>query len=237
VITTTDPHYAVRIRFSVYLHKYEHPDYEYPLSYSLDSSTFSYIQSLDKYFNYYDIITSEQVSHRASSLTVSFINMKKGAPYNNHGHFSCNSKRGLTDFECPCAKTFTACFTSYTFCNDGDHLCSSNRYLDDYYCCEPRYIEIKELLVFISKCQTGCLSCNSLTDCTICDQANGYYLYPEDNKCYKICPQATYQNFTTTFLNNPSYPFVSICAACDRKCMECSVIATNCSICYPYGRN
>jgi hypothetical protein len=56
--TGLSPHYAIRIRFGVYLYHFDHPDYIYPLEYSIDGNSAIYNQTLDKYWSPYDIITS-----------------------------------------------------------------------------------------------------------------------------------------------------------------------------------
>lgn len=51
-------HYALRVRFGVYLHLFNYDVYAYPLEYNIDDKAFQYNQVLDKYWSPYDIITS-----------------------------------------------------------------------------------------------------------------------------------------------------------------------------------
>lgn len=105
-------------------------------------------------------------------------------------------------------------------------------------CCGLRYFQVNDLLVFVSRCQTGCLTCTSATYCKTCDWAGGgYYLNPVDHLCYLVCPQATFKDDATLFLASVAYATIEHwCSACPPTCLECSSLVV-CTICYPYGRN
>lgn len=67
---------------------------------------------------------------------------------------------------------------------------------------------VTDLIAFASLCQTGCLNCTSSTYCMMCDTSNTadpYYIYQKDHLCYKTCPQATFKDNTTLFLNASQY--------------------------------
>ena len=117
---------------------------------------------------------------------------------------------------------------------------------DSYYgssCCDDKYIQINDLLVFISKCTDNCKSCSSLTTCYACN--TGYVLNYADKLCYpnSKCPQATYLN--STMYQIGSYPTggsyttaanIAYCVECYKYCLECSS-STYCTRCYTTGRN
>lgn len=175
-------------------------------------------------------------------MTVNFRNMAKGYPWNTDCWYY------QTDGGCYCS--FTYSYYSSPFCYSGGPICQTTPYTSASCgtygvartCCDKRYIQINDLLVFVSLCQTGCLSCSSATYCKICDHPNGYYLNPTDHLCYTICPQATYKNDTYLFLNTTTYNGVVStnpeywCMTCNNTCLEC-VNLTYCTTCYAYGRN
>ncbi len=58
--------------------------------------------------------------------------------------------------------------------------------------CGPGYFlspETTTTTLPCTKCNLGCLTCNSSTDCLTCDTQNDYYPLPDNStKCYKTCP-------------------------------------------------
>lgn len=91
-------------------------------------------------------------------------------------------------------------------------------------CCDHKYLQINDLLVFISKCQTNCQNCSSATNCSSCSA--GYLLNYADNQCYSSCPQATYKNDTMYQLGGytptgGSYvkQNQTFCVACNATCL------------------
>lgn len=225
---TLPAHYALRVRFSVYLYRYDIANYIYPLYYSIDSETFLYNQTLDKYWSEYDIITSSLINHTSTTVTLSFRNDGKGNLANTHSNTGCNL--GATDGTCYCSYSYydgvcgvlTRCSTASVFtCCGGCHTDGPSTTT----CCDKRYIQINDLLLFASVCQTGCLSCSSATYCKTCDHPNGYYLNPTDHLCYTTCPQATYKNDTYPFLNTSTYNGIAStnpeywCLTCNNTCL------------------
>ena len=155
VLTGLPSHFAVRIRFSVYLWRWTHDTYIYPLRYSIDEKGYTYNQTLDKYWSTYDIITSGLQDHTNTQVSISFRLLSSAFPYNSACDF------GVMDGNCYCST-----------CNIINPYCCGGRT-----CCDQRYIRVNDLLVFASLCPTGCLNCTSTTYCIICDFSLGYYLY------------------------------------------------------------
>jgi len=230
---TLPPHFAVRIRFGIYLYNYLQTIYNYPLSYSLDETVYTYDQTLYDYWSSYDIITSPTQLHSAPNLTVTFRSLNNSYPVNTD---TCP----YNTCQCRCSYQNTLC-TWITVCggyNDcflGCGACSCPQTLT---CCDQRYIQIRDIILFSSHCGTGCLSCSSQTYCKICDYSNLYYLNPDDHLCYKVCPQATYPNDTGVyFVTDPNtLIFENWCLTCNATCLECSSPSV-CSRCYTLGRN
>jgi hypothetical protein len=171
IVTGLQAHFAIRIRFGVFFQENTNAGYDYPLTYTMDSSIYSYNMASKDYFSCYDIITSSKITHHNPNLTVRWQNTDSTQPDNSQ---SCSF--------CYCR--------SFGVCNSG---VTRN-------CCENRFIEIRDMLVFISRCPTNCLACTSATACTQCDV--GFILNYADNLCYSTCPQATYINSTMYRLGN-----------------------------------
>jgi hypothetical protein len=66
------PHYALRVRFGIYLYRYDISQYIYPFEYNIDGTSFKYSQTLTKYWSLYDIVTSSQMKHSDSQVTLTF---------------------------------------------------------------------------------------------------------------------------------------------------------------------
>jgi hypothetical protein len=96
-----------------------------------------------------------------------------------------------------------------------------------------RYLIIRDIILFSSHCQTGCLNCSSTTFCMICNYPT-YHLNPVDHLCYQVCPQATYKNTTTLFRTTSVNE--TLCLTCNATCLECDNL-TYCTRCYTLGRN
>ena len=208
-------HYAVRIRFSVFMYRNEYSGYKYPLEYGMDGTIYSYDIQSKSYWGCYDIVTSSSLTHYSSTLVVTWrITETSVYPENTD---SCPY--------CRCYRTSCSC-------------CSTSMAS----CCDNKYIQINDLLVFISKCTDNCKSCSSLTTCYECN--TGYVLNYADKLCYpnSQCPQATYLNSTMYQIGNyataPPYTATNIayCVECYKYCLECSS-STYCTRCYTTGRN
>lgn len=101
------PHYAVRIRFSIYLYRYELTNYYYPLNYSMDNSTYTYNQNKLSYFSCNDIVTSPLQPHFHPNLTVSWINTETGSlPHNIYGCGSCSCNCVLCCYDGCCENKY-----------------------------------------------------------------------------------------------------------------------------------
>ena len=79
-IPLPDAHFAVRIRFSIFMFNFDDDDYYYPLGYTLDQTDFSYSQSLRGYWSSRDIITSELMPHSTDTLSITFRNLNNSYP-------------------------------------------------------------------------------------------------------------------------------------------------------------
>lgn len=218
LVTNIQPHFAVRIRFGIYLINNQRSTYYYPLYYGLDTSIYSYSQVNLNYYSCWDIINSPLKAHFNTSLTISFSNNNQSLPVNTDGctgTCDCNSICGLC-------------------CISGG-------------CCEDRYIEIRDIIVFASLCPNFCLTCTSASVCNAC--WTGFYLNEADRQCYSTCPQATYSNSTMYLAGNASSGsyistsgtaytevYQAFCVPCDPLCMEC-INSTQCTRCYTIGRN
>lgn len=215
-VVSLKPHYAVRIRFGIYLMNNQRDNYYYPLSYSLDLISYSYTQNNVGYFSCYDIVNSPLQSHFIDTLSVTFVNTNQSDPDNTAG---CSI--------CTCYSVGCGCCGC---CGVGTT------------CCYPRYIEIRDLLVFASLCPDYCDSCISASACATCWV--NYFLNEADRLCYASCPQATYINNTMYLVGNASTGAYSgyteatqpFCVPCDPLCMEC-INSTQCTRCYTTGRN
>ena len=139
-------HYAVRVRFGVQFYQYYRTEHFYEIGYSLDQNSYFYNQQ--GYWSSWDIITSDSVPHTAANVVIKIWNNNRSNPFNSHGCGGCACNMG-----CGCG----GCAASAV-------------------CCEFRYAQINDVLVFASKCQVGCLQCQSPTNCTLCDVASLYYL-------------------------------------------------------------
>lgn len=94
-------------------------------------------------------------------------------------------------------------------------------------CCDEKYIEIRDILVFASICPTGCTKCSSATICSACIAT--YSLNYADSLCYLTCPQATYLNGTMYVIGGvppgtytyPGYIYSaqSYCVPCPTLCL------------------
>lgn len=115
LVTGIPAHYAIRIRFGVYLINYQE-NYYYPLRYTMDTTTYTYTQTSESYFSCWDIITSPKIGHFGTNLTVTWLNTNTTTRPNNQ--VGCG--------QCFCG----ACGVGSCCGSFGD---SSN-------CCEPKYI-------------------------------------------------------------------------------------------------
>lgn len=84
-------------------------------------------------------------------------------------------------------------------------------------CCDTKYVQITDYMLFVSICPTGCLNCTSATACIICDISLGYYINRADQTCYLTCPQTTYKDKITTFLSSTVIEYQ--CSSCPTKCL------------------
>lgn len=126
-IVSNVAHYAVRIKFGIYLYYYDYVSYYYPLNYSIDGTTYRYDQSKENYWSCYDIVTSPQQAHYDASLTVGWAITDNSLPYNTYNTNGCGS--------CTCYGSTFGCSSFY----------GSN-------CCADKYIQILDLLVMVSRC-------------------------------------------------------------------------------------
>lgn len=218
------PHFAVRLRFSVHLINWGRDVYMYPLDYSMDGKTYLYNQTLDKYWSPYDIVTSPLQTHTDSQVTVSFALLDSSLPYNT----GCNA--WARDGVCSC--WLAACWACCASCCPG--CCG-------WGCCDAKYIQVRDYMLFVSVCPTGCLNCTSASACIMCDTslgALGYYINKADKTCYLTCPQTTYQDIVTTFTTSATTTAIIeyVCSPCPITCLWCTS-ATVCTICFAYGKN
>jgi hypothetical protein len=237
-------HYAVRIKFGIYMLSNFELFYTYPLEYSLDTTKYGYNNADSDYFTCYDVVTSPLQAHFNSTLTVNWLNANSGLPNNIAGCSNCNCGDSCTACCGGCGGCgFCNCRVSNTCgCGAAGGIgCNCSASLT-FNCCENRYIEIRDLLVLVSKCPTGCSSCLSATVCSSC--SGGYILNLADELCYTSCPQATYANGTMYYHGDAAtgaYPgytqvFMTYCVPCNQYCMEC-LNSTYCTRCYQSGRN
>ena len=222
-VTGIPAHYAVRIRFGIYMINNDDTSYIYPLVYTIDTHFFTHDPSKQAYYSCYDIITSPQVPHYNTTLNVTWKNNDSTTPKNYAG---C----GTTGSGCRC----NAGYKGSSFCGAGN---------DPQTCCDDKYIEIRDMIVLYSPCPSNCATCNSQTNCSSC--SGGRYLNLEDSLCYLTCPQSTYPNTSSYLYGNAasfSYPsyfasYQSVCLPCaSNYCLEC-INSTHCTRCYTLGRN
>ena len=166
-ITIGVAHYAVRIKFSIYMHKY-YTYYDYPLNYSMDEKTYRYDQNRLNYWSCYDIVTSPLQQHFNNSLTVGWTNTDSTLPVNIN---SCTSSCNCRCCDCTYSSSNSWCCTGYTGVGTTCGGCCSGSdcgYFTKDDCCENKYIQIDDLLVFVSRCPSNCSGCYSATKCTNC---------------------------------------------------------------------
>lgn len=145
VVTIQPGHFAVRIRFGVYFFENDNINYTYPLAYAMDGVAYNYSMAALPYFGCYDIVTSPLQSHYMSNVTIAFVNTGPGIPNNNdHG--------GGNGCENGCQ------------CSNGLGCCINNN-CPESNCCDNRYIQITDLIVFVSLCPSNCLICTSSNIC------------------------------------------------------------------------
>jgi hypothetical protein len=203
IVSTLRPHYAIRVRFSIYMYMYYQAVYDYPLQYNMDSTVYNYHQVLDKYWSPYDIITSSQQKHTDNQVTLTF--SLKDSNYGLNTDINCANYL-VSNGGCYCLYSYSCSGFSYSRCTA--YTDCGVYHPDDRTCCYLRYIQITDVILFTTNCQTGCSSCTSSTNCIMCDISNPlmiYYRCPLDNLCYLTCPQATFKDNTTLFLNAAGY--------------------------------
>lgn len=84
----------------------------------------------------------------------------------------------------------------------------------------------KDIRCMQAKCVENCVSCSSLTTCTLC--STGYNL-DKNNYCVdstKGCPPGQFYNATSIY-----------CGTCDVKCRVCATDSVTCSLCTISGEN
>jgi len=208
-VTTPLPHYAVRIRFSIYMYRNDISSYYYPINYSMDETMYTYDPSATPYWTCNDIVTSPLQTHYGANLTVNWMNANTtNYPFNQVGCSNCDCTTPV--YTCCCSGCASA------GCCDTSNCWTPT-------CCDHKYIQINDLLVFVSKCTDNCLSCSTATNCLVCN--TGYNLNLADKLCYSSCPQSTYVNSTSYFIGNytstGSYVqvYMSVCTSCNNTCL------------------
>jgi hypothetical protein len=214
-------HYAVRVRFSIYMINNDDTAYTYPLIYTVDTNFYKYDPNSQAYFACGDIITTPLIPHFATTLNLTWMNNNSATPKNRG---TCGNTN------CRCGALAGTC------CGCGG---------DPQNCCEDKYIEIRDMIVFYTPCPTNCATCNSQTNCSSCTTGS---LNLADSLCYTTCPQGTYSNTSSYYYggvtSTGTYPspiyfptFQTACIPCASDfCLEC-INSTHCTRCYTLGRN
>ena len=221
----------------------------------MGTTSYNYDQNGENYLSCFDVVTSPLQGHYGNNVTVVWRSSNQSIGANNAGG-------GCTDCACgnvcsngafghcgsSCSPSF-ACNCNGGACSCGGAGtglgCNCGIAGQSINCCDDRYIEVQDLLVLVSVCPTGCLTCISATVCLTCVAApTAYVLNYADKLCYLSCPQSTYANSTLHTLGNlttgayTSYTeaFYTTCVPCNKTCLEC-IDSDTCTRCFTTGRN
>lgn len=241
IVSGLRAHHSIRIRFGVSMYDFSRSTNDYPLQYNMDSTNYTYHQVLNKYWSSEDIVTSGLQKHTDSQVTLTFSLKDNDFGLNYDG--SCTNYLASTG-QCYCYRVYAYSCAGPTTGNWG--VCSGSTDPCSTYhgpvrtCCYLKYITITDVILFTSNCPSNCLACSTSTSCTICDTTNPlkiYYRCPLDNLCYLTCPQTTYKDNTTLFLNSAGYAQIEyLCSTCNNTCLECES-PIYCTKCFYAGRN
>lgn len=240
IVSGLRPHHAIRIRFGVSMYEFSRSTNDYPLQYNMDNVAYTYHQTLTNYWSSEDIVTSVQQNHTDSQVTLTF-ELKDNSCGLNYDSNCVNYLSSTC--QCYCYTVYSYSCTYYSgnigFCPGGTDPCG-NTHVAVQTCCYLKYIKITDLILFTTNCPNNCVACTTSTTCERCDTTNPlqiYYRCPLDNQCYLTCPQTTYKDNTTLFLNNTGYNQIEyLCSTCNNTCLECDS-PTYCTKCFYAGRN
>ena len=129
---------------------------------------------------------------------------------------SCKSC-GTSCLECPNTLSCSKCQPSYVPLGGGSggcQLCETS---------QAKFIDTSSSPSTCKDCQTGCLACTSLNQCSSCDTLNFYKKY--NSKCY-LC------NFSLNKFLDVTDPSSPTCSPCSASCKGCLGQADNCSACH-----